>query len=578
MVLDHVNRRLENQQLINWLLAFAVAMGASSCASVTPPDGGVRDTESPKLIQSIPNAGAVRMEGRQITLIFNEPVVSDQLATQLTINPESDLGTPRIVERDNVITLTFTKPFKPNTTYVIDFGKTISDITERNKAQIEQLVFSTGEHLDSGQVSGVVQNLMTGSGLANATVGLLAAQGGRQITDSILGEQRFLYRTSTDETGAFLLRNVKSAPYRIFAFVDANKDSRYNEPEAVAYEPSIIRVNQADTTLKLLAAKVDTKSPIVVNRQEKEGSITLQYSEGLKRVKLLSSRNEPVDRYSMRRNYADARQVVVYGLPSAQVQRFILQAQDSAGNQRADTITTRLGSNVTGKASPNILPVAERSRGGKVDEWQVFFPTRIRLTKPQVGHFITENPTDTARLKRRIPKPPVPLIVGVNAVLDSTLTVITIRRLIATPTEQVTGINFDSLAIETVDLPGRVVSSRAIRLSGTAKANDVGTITVIPQTSATSFAMELLDEKNIIVERYNHWRVAAPSVKANLAAVTWTGLAPGKYRVRILVDTNGNGKWDGPDRTFSHKAEPVLFGPTELAVRANWEQEATINF
>ena len=48
-------------------------------------------------------------------------------------------------------------------------------------------------------------------------------------------------------------------------------------------------------------------------------------------------------------------------------------------------------------------------------------------------------------------------------------------------------------------------------------------------------------------------------------------LTPKKYKIRIIYDTNTNGKWDTGNYLNKQKPEAVYHFPTLLDVRANWE-------
>ena len=54
-------------------------------------------------------------------------------------------------------------------------------------------------------------------------------------------------------------------------------------------------------------------------------------------------------------------------------------------------------------------------------------------------------------------------------------------------------------------------------------------------------------------------------------------LKPGSYQVRILYDTNKNGKWDGGDY-FTLKRQPELVDDLNIIidVRGNWDNEKEI--
>jgi len=52
---------------------------------------------------------------------------------------------------------------------------------------------------------------------------------------------------------------------------------------------------------------------------------------------------------------------------------------------------------------------------------------------------------------------------------------------------------------------------------------------------------------------------------------------PGNYELRILYDTNGNGKWDPGQYPGNKKLPEIVFLiPKELSVRSGWDNEMTI--
>jgi uncharacterized protein (DUF2141 family) len=58
----------------------------------------------------------------------------------------------------------------------------------------------------------------------------------------------------------------------------------------------------------------------------------------------------------------------------------------------------------------------------------------------------------------------------------------------------------------------------------------------------------------------------------------FSNIAPGTYRVRVLIDADADGTWRGGDPQFRLPAEPVYLFPKKLDVRANWEQEENLTF
>lgn len=560
------------------------ALALAGCASVTPPDGGERDTIPPRIIQSVPENGSVNVAGREITLVFTEPVTTDQLTEQLTITPAGDIGTPRVTERDNRLTLVFPKPFAPNTTYSVNLGSAVVDVTERNKSDKVALNFSTGTYLDTGRVAGNVKNLLSNAPLSAATVGLYPLNEQQPQAQGLVdpGQQNPQYFTRTTATGAFSLESVKPGDYRLIAFVDANKNQRYDEPELIAYSPRTLQVGATDSTFVLLASRLDTRPPIIASRQERQGTLQLQFNEGVRSVAVrIAPGQSPAD-YSLRREGKDGKQVTVFGSPSVQAQRIIVTAQDSAGNQRADTLAIRFsdaaGSSVV---TPPIEPEVESDPENPEAKFRLIFPTRLRIAKQQLGSVVLSADSAKSLEPVGVRNAAQPIIMDKTAMLDSTATILTLtlttQQAIAHGKEWV--VRLDSSALVLRDIPGRAISSKLIKLPTGRGDEGVGSITIKPQTQINSFALELLNTSNATVRRFEHWRTTTiDSGKNSPPPVLWDRLPPGTYRVRILLDVNRNGRWDGADRTFSRSPEPVLFGPAELVVRANWEQEATIAF
>lgn len=51
---------------------------------------------------------------------------------------------------------------------------------------------------------------------------------------------------------------------------------------------------------------------------------------------------------------------------------------------------------------------------------------------------------------------------------------------------------------------------------------------------------------------------------------------PGEYEIRILYDSNNNGKWDPGDYTKKIQPEKVIAIPKKIAVKENWDNESEI--
>ena len=52
-------------------------------------------------------------------------------------------------------------------------------------------------------------------------------------------------------------------------------------------------------------------------------------------------------------------------------------------------------------------------------------------------------------------------------------------------------------------------------------------------------------------------------------------LKPDKYYARMILDTNGNGRWDTGDYTAKRQPEEVFYCPKMFNIMQNWEVEET---
>ena len=52
-------------------------------------------------------------------------------------------------------------------------------------------------------------------------------------------------------------------------------------------------------------------------------------------------------------------------------------------------------------------------------------------------------------------------------------------------------------------------------------------------------------------------------------------LPPGKYRLRVIFDTNGNGKWDTVDYMKRTQPEKVKYLKDPIEIRALWSEDIT---
>ena len=229
------------------LFALALLVLLAGCAQVVAPSGGARDEQPPRLdsLHSTANY-QTHFEKQDILLIFDEFIQLHDPYNQIVISPPLSKRPEVKVEKYRRIRLRFDdeEELHPNTTYTIYFGEAIKDFTEGNAADL-RFVFSTGDHIDSLAAEGRVVDAVTGQGVPDVLVMLYEAAGWE---DSIPSRDLPLYFARTDEQGAYRLENLRRDSFRLFALKDANGNYRFDQSaELIAFSDSLV-VSGRDST------------------------------------------------------------------------------------------------------------------------------------------------------------------------------------------------------------------------------------------------------------------------------------------------------------------------------------------
>ena len=113
------------------MMLFFSCLLFASCARMGQPDGGWYDEEPPKILGSQPEDKATSINGKKITIFFDEYIKLDNPSEKVVVSPPQ-LEQPEIKGQGKRITIELQDSLKDNTTYTIDFSDAISDNNEGN--------------------------------------------------------------------------------------------------------------------------------------------------------------------------------------------------------------------------------------------------------------------------------------------------------------------------------------------------------------------------------------------------------------------------------------------------------------
>ena len=224
------------------LAAVVAAVGAMvfspSCANTTtPPSGGPKDTIPPVLVKYSPAPGdtMVPVHKTQLSLTFDEFVVVKDMQN-LFLSPPLEKS-PKYRMKNKSVIIYFESDLDSNKTYVLDVTNAIADNNEGNMYPGYAMVFSTGKHIDSMMVTGIVQDCNTLMPVKGATVMLY-----KDHSDSAIFKHRPDAAIKTDDWGYFCLRNIQDTVYRMYAIMDMNNNNIYEaDNEQVAFIDTLVR-------------------------------------------------------------------------------------------------------------------------------------------------------------------------------------------------------------------------------------------------------------------------------------------------------------------------------------------------
>ena len=220
------------------LLVCIVGMAMlGACANIGSPEGGPRDYTPPALLRANPMPGELNVKRSRVELRFDEYIQLKDQQKKVVVSPVQKEA-PVIRTVGKKITVEFRDTMKPNTTYVIDFTNAIEDNNEGNVLDGFSYAFSTGDQIDTLQISGIVLRAKDLEPMQHVLVGLHT-----NLDDSAFTKLPMERISRTNDKGEFTIRNLKPGLYHVFALGDMDGDYRMNSSEDMAfndhvYEPS----------------------------------------------------------------------------------------------------------------------------------------------------------------------------------------------------------------------------------------------------------------------------------------------------------------------------------------------------
>ncbi len=524
------------------VLLFFVALISLTwqCASIQQPQGGPKDSIPPTILKETPPNLTRNFDAEKIVIEFDEFIKLANPFKEISVSPDLEQPINPRVKRKN-IEITLPDSLEENTTYTINFGKSIGDFNEGNPILNYSYVFSTGDIIDSLSISGKVINALTKENEKEITVLLIPTR-----QDSIFGKRKANIFTLTDTAGNFTLRNLREDNYRIYALREENNDRVYNAPgEFIGFLDDSIVLNKDTSGIRLEVSKGIPRDFRLLDRKiEPNGKISFVFNKPLEDAQLTIIHPSGLDgakqvEYSANR---DSATVWVEDLTFDS-----LKVSISNLGEVLDTITMRRGRN--DKYDRDFI-ITDNLSGSKVNRIE-----HIRLTATSPVQSIDRN--KIILLVDSVP------VTNFQLAKDTTAKRGYIIRYNWRP-KQDYSLTFEEGAFLGYYGDKNKPVTKTFTMNETENFGNILLKVTVPDT-AHQYLIQLTNEKMDVIHR------TIPIRKST--DIPFNNFPGGKYTVRVIYDENNNGKWDAGDVYEARQPERVWYIGKTFIIRANWEQE-----
>ncbi len=594
----------------DWLGVIAVIVFIHACANRGYPEGGPKDETPPEVTVEQPMSFTTNFKAKRVNIYFNEFVQLKEMNNKFIFSPPVKKD-PKVSLKGKYVQVAIPDSLRPNTTYSMDFGDAIVDNNEGNPLGFYRYVFSTGSVLDTLELSGTLVNAESYEPMLGIMIALYEKQ-----NDSIPLKELPDYIARTDSSGNFRITNLREADYRVMAIEDANRDKMYT-PEAEMFawidttvHPIVMPMVKTDT-FKLIDKIVEQdtimRDSIVTQNYLAFGPSNLYlraFKEKLTQLYMVDDERKERERLSFVFSIPGDNQFKATLWDSLAPQPLVEDwyfKEESAGN---DTISLWIkDSTVYKKDTLNVI--LSYLRTDSTGQW-VNYQDTVRYT------FKDKEVKENKRKKDEKPKIDfLSISENVSGEMDlglrfrfefgrpidkQTLHSIRMAEKVDTVYQPVTfKVEEDSVKVRTVYIDAdwkegteyRVEIDSATVYDIYGRFNNKYDKTFRVKTIENYgklFLMMKGVKGNVIVQLYKaesgksengkrEYQVVKEQMTNADGQVAFELLAEGKYKVRAILDANGNGKWD-PGLYLKHQQpEEIIYLPVEISVKQNFDIE-----
>jgi hypothetical protein len=536
-----------------WFCFFILFLGA--CANIVTPSGGPKDITPPKVLKAVPDSNSKNFNGKSIKIEFNEFVKVTDIANQLIVSPFIK-NLPEVKIRGKSLLIELKDTLKPNTTYSLSFGKSISDNNENNVLNNYRYVFSTGNTIDSLTMKGNVNNSFSLKPEIGVFVMLY-----KLYDDSVPYKALPFYISKTGEKGDFYFSNIIKDKYKIFVLKDGNGDYLYDQPgEKIAFldsliTPQVIDTGKVDSAKKNIAYKLflfeeePTQQKMLKAYAAKYGKLIIIFRKPVENLSLIPfTKNIPASWNLIEKSVT--KDTVTIWLKNPDMDSLIFQISDN--NKILDTARLMLVKKGNGK---------NHGRGEDVKNIGLY--TNVNNSTfdyYRTLSIMSNSPISEYNFNKIIFTENKDTIKPTFAFDDS------IRKTIRVDYKWKEETNYKLFIPPGTfkDIFGLANDTLKINFKTTSLKN-YGNIKLklhSPKIDYNLIVQLIVGDNDLVIQE---------RVLSSTDIINFQYVIPGNYKIKIIYDANNNKKWDTGNYLKKSQPEKVIYYPAPLSLKPNWD-------
>lgn len=487
----------------------------------------------------------------QIVLKFNENIKLQDLPNQLIVSPKLSFD-PDIEADGKKITISFKKQaLLPNTTYRFYFGKAVIDMTEGNAIPNFEYVFATGNNIDSLKIKGTITNAFNNKAESDITIGLYNKN---EEVDSLPYKKSPNYITRASENGTFEFANLPHTIYKVFGFLDKNKNYLYDgDVEKIAFYGSDLDL-KSDTNIKLLLFKEEPSKVFVKKINSPYFGFT-QIILNKKSVLSLNALNKVDNKNIYETKPGVEKDTLAFYYKDLKDTLALLL--NNISYKKTDTIKVQLPKVNALKKKFSFSTNASNGKLAIQKQLQITFLSWMDTNKIDVSKIKLTSKTDS--------------LIKLEQLNYKWLNVTTLE--IGNRLKQG---NRYSLKVDTnafFDASG-IKNDSLMTEFETESEIELGKLSLnLLFNKKQGYLIQLTNQQEqIIKEKFISFSLSG----SNATSIDFTNVTPGTYQIKIVFDDNENKKWDTGNFNSKIQPEHVFIHPKAIKILSDWEIEEEI--